>query len=284
MFYQYLYYYIYKYLYLKYLLKLNIYFSFGIAGVRTRDNTAEFKNPLVVAYYAVDYIKNPKGTNYWRNRIIKVAKDFPNLNFAISSKDDFQHELNDFGIDFVKGDKPVILARNINNQKFVMKDEFSVSTFEAFLKDMEANVLEPYLKSEPIPEDNSGNVKIAVARNFDELVTNNDKDTLIEFYAPWCGHCKKLAPVYDELGEKLANEDVEIIKFDATANDVPGPYEVRGFPTLYWAPKNSKNNPVKYEGGRELDDFIKYIAKHATNELKGFDRKGKSVKPKSDEL
>ena len=51
------------------------------------------KNPLVVAYYAVDYVKNPKGTNYWRNRIIKVAKDFPKLNFAISSKDDFQHEL-----------------------------------------------------------------------------------------------------------------------------------------------------------------------------------------------
>nr|XP_033185197.1 protein disulfide-isomerase A3 [Bombus vancouverensis nearcticus] len=257
---------------------------FGIAGVRTRDNEREFKNPLVVAYYAVDYVKNPKGTNYWRNRIIKVAKDFPKLNFAISSKDDFQHELNDFGIDFIKGDKPVVLARNANNQKFVMKDEFSVDTFEAFLKDIEAGTLEPYLKSEPIPEDNTGNVKIGVARNFDEIVTNNNKDTLIEFYAPWCGHCKKLAPIYDELGEKLATEDIEIVKFDATANDVPAPYEVRGFPTLYWAPKNSKNNPVKYEGGRELDDFIKYIAKHATNELKGFDRKGKTVKPKSDEL
>ncbi|XP_076751589.1 disulfide-isomerase A3 [Xylocopa sonorina] len=257
---------------------------FGIAGVRTRDNEGEFKNPLVVAYYTVDYTKNPKGTNYWRNRIIKVAKDFPKLNFAISSKDDFQHELNDFGIDFVKGDKPVILARNANGQKFVMKDEFSVDTFEAFLKDMEAGTLEPYLKSEPIPEDNSGSVKVAVARNFDEVVINNDKDTLIEFYAPWCGHCKKLAPVYDELGEKLANEDVAIVKMDATANDVPVPYEVRGFPTLYWAPKDSKNNPVKYEGGRQLEDFIKYIAKHATNALKGYDRKGKAVKPKSDEL
>ncbi|KAK1136361.1 hypothetical protein K0M31_000922 [Melipona bicolor] len=257
---------------------------FGIAGVRTRDNAAEFKNPLVVAYYAVDYVKNPKGTNYWRNRIIKVAKDFPNLNFAISSKDDFQHELNDFGIDFVKGDKPVILARNSNNQKFVMKEEFSVDIFEAFLKDLEADALEPYLKSEPVPEDNTGNVKVAVARNFDEVVTNNDKDTLIEFYAPWCGHCKKLAPIYDELGEKLVDEDIEIVKFDATANDVPAPYEVRGFPTLYWAPKNSKNSPVKYEGGRELDDFIKYIAKHATNELNKFDRKGKTVKPKNDEL
>ncbi|XP_053984991.1 protein disulfide-isomerase A3 [Hylaeus volcanicus] len=257
---------------------------FGIAGVRTRENAAEFKNPLVVAYYAVDYLKNPKGTNYWRNRIIKVAKDFPNLNFAISSKDDFQHELNDFGIDFVKGDKPVILARNANNQKFVMKDEFTVDAFEAFLKDLEADALEPYMKSEPIPEDNTGNVKVAVARNFDEVVTNNDKDTLIEFYAPWCGHCKQLAPVFDELGEKLANEDVEIVKFDATANDVPSPYEVRGFPTLFWAPKDSKDKPVKYEGGRNIDDFIKYIAKHATDELKGFDRKGKAVKPKSDEL
>ncbi|XP_076636047.1 disulfide-isomerase A3 [Colletes latitarsis] len=257
---------------------------FGIAGVRTRENSGDFKNPLIVAYYAVDYAKNPKGTNYWRNRIIKVAKDFPNFNFAISSKDDFQHELNDFGIDFVSGGKPVILAKNANNQKFVMKSEFTIDAFEAFLKDLEEDVLEPYMKSEPIPEDNAGNVKVAVAQNFDEVVTNNNKDTLVEFYAPWCGHCKKLSPVFDELGDKLANEDVEIVKFDATANDVPAPYEVKGFPTLFWAPKDSKDKPVKYEGGRQLDDFIKYIAKHATNELKGFDRKGKPAKPKNDEL
>lgn len=253
-------------------------------GVRNRDNAAEFKNPLVVAYYNVDYVKNPKGTNYWRNRIIKVAKDFASFNFAISSKDDFQHELNDFGIDFVKGDKPVILARDAQNQKFVLKEEFSVENFEKFVKALEAGELEPYLKSEPVPEDNNGNVKVAVAKNFDEVVTNNGKDTLIEFYAPWCGHCKKLAPVYDELGDKLANEDVEIVKFDATANDVPSPYEVRGFPTLFWAPKDLKDKPVKYEGGRELEDFIKYIAKHSTNELKGYDRKGKAVKARNEEL
>lgn len=73
---------------------------------------------------------------------------------------------------------------------------------------------------------------------------------------------------------QLQNEEVSIVKMDATANDVPAPYEVRGFPTLYWAPKDSKDKPVKYEGGREADDFLKYIAKHATKELKGFDRKG----------
>lgn len=258
--------------------------SHGIAGVRTRDNMQDFKTPMVIAYYNVDYVKNPKGTNYWRNRVLKVAKNFPQFTFAVASKDDFQHELNDFGIDFVKGDKPIVLARDANNKKFVFKDEFSMETFEAFLKNLQDGNIEPYLKSEPIPDGNTGNVKVAVAKNFDEIVTNNGKDTLIEFYAPWCGHCKKLAPVYDELGEKLADEDIEIVKFDATANDVPTPYEVQGFPTLYWAPKNAKDNPIKYESGRTLEDFIKYIAKQSTNELKGYDRSGKEIKPKTDEL
>ncbi|RXG53300.1 hypothetical protein Avbf_15948 [Armadillidium vulgare] len=59
---------------------------------------------------------------------------------------------------------------------------------------------------------------------------------------------------------------------DATANDVPSSFDVRGFPTLYWKPKSG--SPVSYNGGRELDDFVKYIAKHSTDELKGYDRKG----------
>lgn len=87
-----------------------------------------------------------------------------------------------------------------------------------------------------------------------------------------------MAPVFDELGEKLSDEEVAIVKFDATANDVPPQYEVRGFPTLFWLPKDSKLSPQKYEGGREVDDFVKYIAKHATNELKSLDRSGKEKK------
>lgn len=80
----------------------------------------------MIAYYAVDYIKNPKGTNYWRNRILKVAKDYSgDFVFAISSKDDFQHELNDYGYDYT-GDKPVVLARDKDNQKFILTSEFSL--------------------------------------------------------------------------------------------------------------------------------------------------------------
>lgn len=44
---------------------------------------------------------------------------------------------------------------------------------------------------------------MVVAENFDEIVNAEDKDVLIEFYAPWCGHCKNLEPKYKELGEKV---------------------------------------------------------------------------------
>lgn len=250
----------------------------GLVGHRTRETAPDFKPPFIVAYYAVDYAKNAKGTNYWRNRILKVAKEYKGKYvFAISSKDDFQHELNEYGYDYT-GDKPVLLARDAANQKYIMKSEFSIENFQQFIADLEGGKLEPYLKSEPIPDSNDGPVKVAVAKNFDDVVINNGKDTLIEFYAPWCGHCKKLAPVFEELGEKLKNEDVHIVKCDATANDVPPTFEVRGFPTLFWLPKDSKQNPVKYDGGREVDDFLKYIAAHATNELKEFDRSGSAKK------
>ncbi|XP_013115883.1 protein disulfide-isomerase A3 [Stomoxys calcitrans] len=253
----------------------------GLVGHRTQETVRDFKNPLITAYYSVDYVKNAKGTNYWRNRVLKVAKEFAGkLNFAISAKDDFQHELNEYGYDFV-GEKPVILARDAKNLKYALKEEFSVENLRDFAEKLLEGELEPYIKSEPVPEDNSAPVKVAVAKNFEEEVMNNGKDTLIEFYAPWCGHCKKLTPIYDELAEKLQDEDVVIAKMDATANDVPPEFNVRGFPTLFWLPKDSKTKPVPYNEGREVDDFIKFISKHATNELNGYDRSGK---PKKTEL
>lgn len=139
--------------------------------------------------------------------------------------------------------------------EFLLICIFRSENLEKFLKDLKGNRLEPFLKSEPIPDDNSGPVKVAVAKNFDELVTNSGRDTLIEFYAPWCGHCKKLAPVYDELGEALKNENVDIVKMDATSNDVPSPYDVRGFPTLYWSPRNKKSSPVRYEVRNQLSNL-----------------------------
>merc|ERR1711923_488122 len=163
----------------------------------------------------------------------------------------------------------------------------SMDTFEQFVRDVQAGKVEAYLKSEPLPEGNDepGKVKVVVAKNFDEIVNNEDKDVLIEFYAPWCGHCKSLAPKYDELAMKLKDEEnIVIAKMDATANDVPAPYDVKGFPTIFFAPKGSKSSPKSYEGGREVDDFIKYLARESTDGIKVDDGKKKKKKSKKTEL
>ncbi|CAG5124327.1 unnamed protein product [Candidula unifasciata] len=259
--------------------------SLGLCGERTTGNAENFGKPLCVVYYNVDYKKNPKGTNYWRNRVMKVAKEYKGKEgaprFAISNIDEFGRELDECGIENRSGDKPFVCCYDSSNKKYKLTEVFSIESLEKHVEDFVAGKLEPHLKSEPVPEPNDDPVKVVVAKNFDEIVNNEDKDVLIEFYAPWCGHCKTLAPKYEELAQKLAGEsDIVIAKMDATANDVPSQYDVRGFPTIYFAPKGSKSSPRKYEGGREVDDFIKYLAKESTDGLSGYDRDGKKKKDK----
>jgi protein disulfide isomerase family A protein 3 len=168
-----------------------------------------------------------------------------------------------------------------------MSGNFSYEALEEFARQVVGGKLEPYLKSQAIPEQ-TGYVKIVVGKNFDEIVNDNSKDVLIEFYAPWNGRCISLAPKYVKLAKKLNKEsNIVIAKMDATENDVPKQYEVQGYPTIYFAPKNGKNNPRKYEGARVVDDFIEYLAKEATEPLNGYDRDGlkkKSKKTTDDEL
>ena len=141
------------------------------------------QEPIVVAYYDVDYVKNIKGTNYWRNRILKVAKDNTGYNFAVSNKDDFQHELSEFGLDFVAGDKPAVTAR-AGGLKYKMAAEFSVDNLAEFVEGVKSGEVEAYIKSEAVPDNSAYAVKVAVAKNFDELVSKSEKDVLGECYAP----------------------------------------------------------------------------------------------------
>jgi protein disulfide isomerase family A protein 3 len=251
----------------------------GLVGHRTVSNVQQFKGPIVVVNYNVDYVKDVKGSNYVRNRVIKVAQKLKSeglkVNFAISSADEFKQELTEFGFDDKSSDK-YVLARGANQEKFKFEGEYSVAALEQFARDLAAGTLEQHLKSEPIPEANDESVVTLVAKNFNEIVNDETKDVLIEFYAPWCGHCKTLAPIYEELATKLKDSDgLVIAKMDATANDVPANFDVKGFPTLYYVSKNNKATPKKYESGRDVDAFVKYLAKESTDGLKGYDTKGK---------
>jgi len=106
------------------------------------------------------------------------------------------------------------------------------------------------------------------AFNFDSIVLDPSKDVLVEFYAPWCGHCKSLAPVYEKVAAAFANEpNVVIAKVDADSHKTLGTkYEVSGFPTLKWFGKSDKT-PLLFEGARDLDALVAYV-----NQKAGTDR------------
>ncbi|XP_047326967.1 protein disulfide-isomerase like 2-1-like [Impatiens glandulifera] len=120
-----------------------------------------------------------------------------------------------------------------------------------------------------INKEGGTNVKLAVipssvviltSDNFDDIVLNEKKNVLVEFYAPWCGHCKSLAPIYEKVGTVFnLEEDVVIANLDAdTHKDLAGKYGVSGYPTLKFFPKGNKAGE-DYNGGRDLDDFVTFI-------------------------
>lgn len=115
------------------------------------------------------------------------------------------------------------------------------------------------------------NVVVLTSDSFDEVVLNEKKDVLVEFYAPWCGHCKSLAPIYEKVATAFKSEgDVVIANLDADKyKDLAEKYGVSGYPTLKFFPKGNKAGE-DYDGGRDLEDFVTFI-----NEKCGTSRDGK---------
>ena len=78
----------------------------------------------------------------------------------------------------------------------------------------------------------SENIKAATDANFDELVLNNTKPVIVDFWATWCGPCKMVAPVMEKIAEKYEGS-IEVVKVDVDAN--PGlsrMFNIMSIPTI----------------------------------------------------
>ncbi|KAG8953618.1 protein disulfide-isomerase precursor [Tulasnella sp. 424] len=146
----------------------------------------------------------------------------------------------------------------------------SFSTVEDWTTKFAAGTLEPSLKTAEVPAENDGAVKVVVGSEYNKIVLDDSKDVFVEFYAPWCGHCKRLAPTWEELGEHYAGvkDKITIAKMDATENDLPpsAPFKIAGFPTLMFKPAGSSDF-LQYDGERTFDDLVKFASQHAKNDV-----------------
>ena len=201
----------------------------GLVGHRTKANKDTFHEPIVHVYFNVDYVNNVEETNNVRNEMLKIAKKLKEekikIKFAISKTEEFTGTITYFDFKNINNDTKYVVGYDARYTKYKFDGEYSSENLEKFARDLAAGKLEKYVQSEPIPETNDEPVKVVVAKNFEQIVNDPTKDVLIEFYAPWCTHCKSLEVLYENVAYKLSNEkDIIVAKMDSSANDVPRPF------------------------------------------------------------
>ncbi|TBU32775.1 disulfide isomerase [Dichomitus squalens] len=168
---------------------------------------------------------------------------------------------------------PAFVVQDLQKQLKYPLDQSKAFTPEAAEEQVSLfldNKLQPELKSQPIPDVQDEPVFNLVGKQFEEVIFDDDRDVFVEFYASWCGHCKRLKPTWDQLGEHFAElrDRVTIAKMEATENDLPPsvPFRISGFPTLKFKRAGSRDF-IDYDGDRSLESLIAFVEENAKNSL-----------------
>jgi len=109
-------------------------------------------------------------------------------------------------------------------------------------------------------------------KTFDDFIAKQEGTVLVKFFAPWCGHCKHLAPEFIKASDILINDENKVVlaEVDATAEEeLAQRFEIHGYPTLYIFRNGEK---TEYQGPRDADGIVRYMRARA----------GPSAKPLAD--
>ncbi|XP_073140152.1 protein disulfide-isomerase-like [Henckelia pumila] len=209
---------------------------------------------------------------------VAVSYKAKGISFLLGDTDAGQGAFQYFGLKPEQA--PLLIIQKVNGQKY-LNPNVKPDQIESWVKDYTNGLVKPFVKSEPIPEVNDEPVKVVVTASLEDMVFNSGKNVLLEFYAPWCGHCQKLAPILEEVATSFEKDpDVLIAKLDATANDVPNDsFEVQGFPTIYF--RSASGNLSQYDGERTKEDIIEFIQKNRDQPAESTSTESQTIKSES---
>jgi protein disulfide-isomerase A1 len=165
-------------------------------------------------------------------------------------------------------DTPTVTVRGLDadGQRFEFSEELSEAALLKFATDLKDNKAKKLLRSETVPEGDSaveGSIHTVVGTNYQDFV-NQDKHVIVEFFAPWCEHCKKLDPRLKKAAKYMTERSSDIVvgKIDGTQNDVDG-LEVTSYPTLFLYPKGDKSNKIDLsESTKTVKELVAAVKKH----------------------
>lgn len=221
----------------------------------------ESKQPLAYFFYGDDEQRSKYGP-----AIENAMKEFKGkINAVYIKASQFGQHADSLNL---KKEWPGFVVHNMEKDlKYPFEGkEMTQESINKFVGGVLSGEVKATFKSEPIPEKDEGVVKVLVHDNFDQVVFNSPKkqDVLAMFYAPWCGACKNLTPVYEKLAKKIADakggDSMIISKFNAVANDLPESlkFELRAYPTIKFFKAGSKE-PIDYEGDHSLKAFVDFL-------------------------
>ena len=160
-----------------------------------------------------------------------------------------------------------IVERKEDLGRYEYRGELTAEGMGKYLDDFMAGKITRSVKTEDEPAENSGPVYTVVGKTFERDVLDNDMDVFVKFYAPWCGHCKTMAPIYEHLASRLkGSSKVKLVQVDATKNEIQG-HNVQSFPTLKLFVGGKKSEAVVYEGQRTEEAMLDFLKKNCKNEV-----------------
>ncbi|PPR04006.1 hypothetical protein CVT24_010499 [Panaeolus cyanescens] len=210
------------------------------------------------------HCKNFKPT--WEKLVAEAATEIPQVKTGTINCVDYGDLCNENGI----AGYPTMIMFEDGQKLADFKGSREMDRLKTFMKSFVKETPAPAApKAESKPQkpagpvlNPTGDVLALTEDNFDSILKKGP--AFIKFYAPWCGHCKKLAPVWKQLARHMQGK-LTIAEVNCDENSkLCAKSGIEGYPTLFYINGDSKKSKTEYNGGRKLDQLKAFAEKAST--------------------